>query len=378
MWFSVDDKFADSFSPEVGDAFLVALLSIAMKRGEDIKVDVPVSPHLLFHIRHSIMPMLLHVIPGSSVPVIHATSKGVPTYHPTAVGTGCSLGVDSFSSILSHLDPNCPEEYKLTHLAIFNCGQLGDMDFEAAEKDLYEKVKVVKPLAKEIGLELIAVNSNINDFYKDSGVSLLQSFVQRTLSIPLALQKLFRAYAMASSYPTNTFILWDHDVSMAAAALVPLLSSESLEFINSTPMMSRVDKTRYIADSIYVKKYLDVCWAAQSKNSDAKSTLWMGKTKKNCGKCDKCLRTLFTLELLGKKDEYAEIFDFNEYVKYRNKFIIKCIGYRDKNVFSKELCVLMKKVGFKVPLKLKIAGFIVHLGVYEFLQGIFKFRTMAR
>ena len=91
-------------------------------------------------------------------------------------------------------------------------------------------------------------------------------------------------------------------------------------------MMSRVDKTRYIADSKYVMKYLDVCWAAQSKNSDSKSTLWMGKTKKNCGKCDKCLRTLFTLELLGKKEEYADIFDFNEYAKYRSKFIIKCIG----------------------------------------------------
>lgn len=279
-------------------------------------------------------------------------------------------------SILSHLEPNCPQKYKLTHLAIFNCGQLGDMNLEAAEKDLYEKAEVVKPLAEELGLELIAVNSNINEFYKDSGVSLLQSFVQRTLTIPLALQKLFRVYSMASSYPTTGFSLCDHDVSLASAAFLPLFSSDSLEFINCTPMMSRVDKTRYIADSKYVMKYLDVCWAAQSKNSDSKSTLWMGKTKKNCGKCDKCLRTLFTLELLGKKEEYADIFDFNEYAKYRSKFIIKCIGHRDKNLFSAELYKLIQEVGFKVPLKLRITGFIVHLGVYDFLQGIFKFRTM--
>lgn len=378
LWYSVSVDYAEFLSPEVGDAFLVALLSVAMKNCEDISVEAPISPHLLFHIRHSIAPMLTHVIPGSRIPTIYASSNEIPTYHPQAVGTGCSLGVDSFSSILSHIEPNCPEDYKLTHLALFNCGQLGDLNLESAEKDLYKKIEEVKPLAKDLGLKVIAVNSNINEFYINSNVLLLQSFVQRTVSVPLALQKLFKVYSMASSYPTNCFELSDHDVSYASAALLPLFSSNSLEFINSTPMMTRVDKTKYIADSLYVQKYLDVCWAAQSKNSDKNSTLWIGKTKKNCGKCDKCLRTLFTLELLGKKDAYADIFDFNEYNKYKNKYIIKCIGHRSKNIMCREVHELMEEVGYQVPLKLRIAGFIVKLGIYDFLQRIFKFSTMAR
>lgn len=46
FWFSVDDKYQDSLTPDVYDAFLVALLYPAMCYDEDIRVEGYVSKKL--------------------------------------------------------------------------------------------------------------------------------------------------------------------------------------------------------------------------------------------------------------------------------------------------------------------------------------------
>ena len=378
LWYSVDSEYERFLCQEVGDSFLLIMLQIAMSSHQDIKVEAPVSARLLFNIRNSLMAMLMKVLPDSSMINIEAEAVDSPFFNAESVGCGCSLGVDSFSSILKHLENNVTPGYRISHLALFNTGQLGDLNLEATDKAFKENVKRLVPFASEVGLPLVAVNANINLPYLDSRVTLLQSVTLRTISAALALQKLFKRYIFASSYSAFNVFFTDKDIEHAESLIIPQLSTHNTEIILSNPVMTRVQKTAYIADHPLVQQYLDVCWSTQIANMTNNDSLLKSKVKRNCGKCDKCLRTLFALELLGKIQFYEDIFDISEYKRYRNKYIIKIISQREENEFYGELYDLMTVVRFRVPLYLKLAAFGARIGLYRMAQKIFNITTMAR
>ena len=212
LWYSVDSEYGKFLCQEVGDSFLLIMLQIAMSSHQDIKVEAPISARLLFNIRNSLMGMLMKVLPDSSMINIEAEAVDSPFFYSEAVGCGCSLGVDSFSSILKHLDDNVTPGYRISHLALFNTGQLGDLNLEATDKAFKDNVKRLKHFAQKIGLPLVAVNTNINLPYLDSRVTLLQSVTLRTISAALALQKLFKRYIFASSYSAFNVFFTDKDI----------------------------------------------------------------------------------------------------------------------------------------------------------------------
>ena len=377
LWYSVDSDYGKYLCSELADSFLLVLLQIAMSSHQNIKVEAPVSARLLFNLRNSLMPMFLKVLPDSILVDIEAEAKDTPLFSAESVGCGCSLGVDSFSSILKHLEKGVTSGYRITHFAIFNTGQLGDLNLEATEKSFRDKVEELRPFASEVGLPLVAVNSNLNYVYRDSKVTLLQSYSIRTISAALALQKLFRRYIYASSYSAFNVVFSDYDIGHAESILVPLFSTHNTEIVLSNPVMTRVQKTAFISSSPLVQRYLDVCWASQIANMTNNDNLLRDKVKKNCGKCEKCIRTLFTIELVGNLDKYKDIFDLDEYKRYRNKFIIKVLSQKSTNEYYSEICDLMNSVGFHVPFYLKLASWGVKIGLYKFLQRFFKVTTMA-
>ena len=77
--------------------------------------------------------------------------------------------------------------------------------------------------------------------------------------------------------------------------------------------MTRVQKTEYISRNPLTHKYLEVCWADQTAKEIWHNTAFLeNKTKINCGWCDKCLRTLLTLDIvLGSVAAYGNIFEFS-------------------------------------------------------------------
>lgn len=377
MWYSVENKWGRYFCKDTCDSFLLVIIQLALSTRQDIRCEAPVSSKLLFHLRNNLMAMLCSVIPNGKVINIEADALDI-NYNAKGVGCGCSLGVDSFSSLLRHLKDDITDGYRVTHLTLFNSGQFGDMKLEAAEQAFKKNVEVLKPFAKEIGLPIVAINTNLNNLYVDYEVTLLQSFVQRTISAAMALQKLFGHYVFASSNLFNQVFFTTEDVSHAEIAIVPLLSSNNMEVILSNVEMTRVEKTAYISKNPLVRRYLDVCWATQITNMYEESHLLEGKKKKNCGKCDKCLRTLLTLDILGEMEAFGEIFDLGEYRKYKNKYIIKVLTYRDNNLFYGEIYNLMKEKKYPISFVQKTASILARAGVYRLLQKIFHFKTMAQ
>lgn len=337
-WYSVDTSYGSILSVDCADAFVLLMLHIAMRSGQDIVSEAPVSAKLLFNMENTIQPLFLKSIPdlshiNISAPVKHVKECGA------AVGCGCSLGVDSFSSFLKHFEGDVIEGYKVTHLTLFNCGQLGNSDLVGAEKNLRDTVNNLKPFAKEVGLPIVAVNSNLNELFLDGDVTLLQSFICRTASCALALQKLFGKYVYSSSYSVENFQISESDESHMEAAFVPLLGTENLEFILSNPCMTRVEKTEYLSRFPITTKYLDVCWAAQFANSKVKGADIFTKEfvknmkKRNCGRCEKCMRTILTLDLIGRLHSFEDIFDLEYYNKNKDWYIFRVVRGRKDNVF---------------------------------------------
>ena len=333
IWYSVNLEYKEYLTHEVADCFVLTVLQLAMKSHQGIKINANISSLFYENLTNSVMPMLSRVIPDSIIVPIEAENYVDVRFDSKEVGCGCSLGVDSFASFLSH-GSNVPKDLQVSCLALFNTGQFGDKDLEAAERDFFENVEKLKPFAEEIGIPLVGINTNLNVVYKDYNFPLLQRFAQTTISAVLSVQKLFRIYIYASSYPATKFKFSPDDISYCESALLPLLSTQNTQIILSNPMWTRVEKTNYIANNTLVKKWLNVCWANQLSNMIDNSSLKDGKIKPNCGKCGKCLRTLFTLELLGVNlKEYETLFDLDEYNKNKNRFIIKCLATKKRTRF---------------------------------------------
>ena len=378
LWFSVPGEYGRYLCDEVGDPFLLVALQWAISSGQPLEVDAPVSSRLLYNVRHSLTPMIARLIPDGTSVDVSAREAADLDFAAEGVGCGCSLGVDSFCSLLRHIGPEAPDGYRLTHLLLCNVGHFGERRFKDAEAAFHENVKELMPFAAETGLPLVPVNSNVDELSLNYRATLPHSFIQRTFAAVLALQKLFGRYVYASSYSFDNVSFAKNDVFYAETVLVPLMSTDNTEFVLSDPEWSRVRKTEYISSSPLTWKYLDVCWAMALTNDQDGWTLLEGKKKKNCSKCPKCLRTMFTLELLGALQHYEDLFDLDVYRKYRGRFIVKVVCQKDQDPFMAEIYSLMKEKGFRIPFRLKVLILAVRLGVYSFLQKVFGLNVMAR
>ena len=323
---------------------MLGILPIAVKFNQNIIVDAAVSSQLLYNIQTSIEPMYQKIFKKNGPIQIKVRKKERINFNGTGVATGCSLGVDSLSAIYHHLESDMVDSFKLTHLTLFNSGQLGDYDLEATEKNFFDTVREITPFADSLNLPILAINSNLNYFYKDSGIYVIQTVELRTMAFALSVQKLIKYYIYGSCYPINKIKFDDFDIGHQQAALLPLLSTENFIPILGDPYSTRVDKTLYIKDKPLVSKYLKVCWAEQTAFEIWHNTSFLeGKTKTNCGWCDKCLRTLLSLEILnnGNLNDFKEQFELGKYYQHRNAYISKIFTHRKQNVFYQEMVDLI-------------------------------------
>ncbi len=351
LWFSVAPEYGESLCDDYADAFLLLVLLPAIKSGQDIKVEGRVSRKLLFNIRNTVQPVFNKVLEAPRDIRIEAQPADDILYHAKGVGCGCSLGVDSLNAFLEHFNPDTTEGYRVTHLALFNSGQLGDIDLESAVENFHRSVKELEPFSKAVQLPILAINSNMNDFYMWSGITLLQSFVTRTCACAMAVQKLLGRYVYASSYDMPQIAFSTYDCSHMEAAYAPLLSTENFELTLSNPMKTRVDKTEYIRTNPLTPQFLQVCWAEQRAYNHLHNPMYLeGKTKRNCGWCDKCLRTLLTLEILqGDISMYGEIFELAKYREAKDWYLSYIFSEYPNNLFYREIISLIIEKNYPVP-----------------------------
>ncbi len=345
LWFSTTKEFGPYLCHERGDAFLVALLHYAMKRGEDIRVLVPVSERLYYALTKHFIKIIAEMFPEyHNVKIICDIDPG-NLENASGVGTGLSCGIDSFCTVAEHTDDSCPAGYKLTHLTFFNVGASGDYGGDHSRDLFHKRIETVRPCADELHLPLVTLDSNISEILE---MNYVPSHTYRNISAALALQKLFKTYYYSSGYSLRTFDLDCSDASYYDAYSLNMLSTNGLEFFPSGEIYSRVEKTKIVSNYSLSYKYLNVCVAAET----------------NCSRCHKCQRTLVTLDLLGKLDLYRGVFDLDDYQQNRSRYFGNVLGGRKDDHFKQEIFDAIGQSDFKIP-------FSAH--IYRYHQSILKF-----
>lgn len=345
LWFSTTKEFGSYLCHERGDAFLVAMLHYAMKRGEDIRVLAPISERLYYALTKHFIKVIAEMFPGyHHIRIICDIDSG-NLENAGGVGTGLSCGIDSFCTVAEHTDESCPAGYKLTHLTFFNVGASGDYGGDQA-RDLFKKrIEAVRPCANELNLPLVTLDSNISEILE---MNFVPTHTYRNVAAALALQKLFKTYYYSSGYSLRNFEINYSDASYYDAYSLNMFSTNELEFFPSGEIYSRVEKTEIVSNYPLSYKYLNVCVAAET----------------NCSRCHKCQRTLVTLDLLGKLDLYRGVFDMDDYQQYRSKYFGKVLSGRKDDHFKQEIFDAIGRTEFKIPFNAYI---------YRYPQSIIKF-----
>ena len=291
--------------PEVvsGDAFVMAALVPAMRQGEKLGVDesVPVSRGLLDNLR-LYQEIFSQWYPGLSRIEINASNEIQHSTPGNGVGCFFSGGVDSLYTVSKTAE-------ELDHLVV--C--LG-LDISIREQQRWEKnLAFSRQFSHSCGLNLIAVTTNVKEHLDSKEIDNHGAILVST-GIGIGLEKLF---VPASHGYSDLFPCGSHPVSD------PLLGNGRTRVIHHGNVF-RTDKTRDIIDWPHGLDELRVC----NVHSDY-----------NCGKCEKCLRTMTALKLCDRKvGSLPDLSNFDALDHIR-------LEKRNQYVFWVENFQLAKKVG---------------------------------
>jgi len=367
-------KYGNYFTCEVADAFVLALLLPALQSNQSILVKAPISEKLYYNLKNTIIFLLAKAFKYKEIEIL-VTETVVLDAKSNGVGTGCSLGVDSFATILSHTTPDCPKSYKLTHLTFFNVGSHGEENLDEVREAYLKDLKEIQIFADEINLPLISLESNLVTFYSKYDLNFNQTHVIRGMSMVLSLQKLFKKYIYSSGYPVSEIHLSSIDPTYMEGVLLPNLSTENTTLIVGGPNQSRTEKMTQISDSPLAMKYLYVCCKDIVINNNMNIAPWVNlnndSEKKNCSGCDKCLRTLVGLDAINKINNYENLFDLEKYGKLKTLFIAKTIGMRKRSFVYLDIYNLLKKEKFKIPFISKLLSITYRIKIDVLLYKIF-------
>jgi len=290
-------------------------------------VDAPVSERLYYTMLAYLMPVLQRMDGRRYQPVAltcrHLESR--PTAHAGGVGVGVSCGVDSLFTIAEHTRPTCPPHFRISHLAYYNVG--AHTRREDQTTDLFQQREVrVRAFADEVGLPLVTLDSNVDRVL--SSIPFTLSHGYRNAAATLALQNLFTTYYYSSSSTIDQLGFDAHHPSYLEPISLPMLSSNHLNFFTAGTMHTRTDKTRVVAEYAPSYRHLNVCVI------DAE----------NCSHCHKCLRTMLTLDILGRLDRDAHVFDLARFRQLKSTALTQ---HSDR--YSREILEAIEAHGYAIP-----------------------------
>jgi len=257
------------FAPEADSLLALGLLP-AMTTGRRLLPPGAVSPRLL-----SAVPEIQNIYRAwdqdrfERVAVetrVRDVKPGIP-----ASGVGCffSGGVDSFYTLLKRRE-------EITHL-IFAHGF--DMPLED-ESRRERAVDAARAVADELDKSLIEVQTNLAPFCHELGVGWDLYHGAALATVALLFQDRLGRVLIPATFSYADLLPWGSN-----PILDPLWSTEQTTIEHHGCEATRVEKVTYISEHPVAMRYLRVCLARD--------------TDYNCGRCEKCLRTIINLRAAG-------------------------------------------------------------------------------
>lgn len=338
IYFEVAEEYGFLLSADTYDAFVLVGLYLAMNYHTDLRIHGSISKKLYKNLTWYIQKIFCDFSDKLTPAKIFV--EGCSLAKPTGniIGTGISCGVDSFSTIYDRFTKEDDPDYKINALFIFNCGSHGDFDNAYTQTVFKSRVERALIVADELDLPLVVVDSNLHQFRDEENKNTL--LYLSIYSCVLSMQSAIRRYYISSSVEYKEIDFSDHDLAgFSDSYLIPLIQTERTELIIDGCQYRRVDKVKNISDWSIAQKYLNVCLTQKGADST------------NCGQCPKCLRTLLTLEILGKLENFSKVFDIEAYKREAMNYKVHSLLHVDEDIFCKENVDLAKKMNFPMPLR---------------------------
>lgn len=311
------------------DGLVIGLLFQAMTMNEEIRTESPMSSKLYHSVQHFLIPMLVKAFPNLHPIRIHPASLTDEPAAGKGVATGFSGGVDSFASVAQHWANEESPDHKVSHFLFHNAGSHSTGNHDAARKLFWQRYETLKPFAEEAGIPFVAVDSNVSELFP---IDFIRMHPALNASVLLVLQQQFGRYYYASTYKyADCGVNYSDDAARLDPMAFHLYSTEGLDCVSTGAQLSRVEKTRLVTEFEPSRRYLNVCVDPAFEG-------------RNCSVCFKCRRTLMTLELLGKAEDYREVFDLEKFRATKNSYLARVLRYK-KGSFDAEIADLIRQKG---------------------------------
>jgi len=267
VWYRVSDgPVADGV-----ETFLAAVVVPAMRLGLPIRPPAPISARFLggivaFQKRLRSWFPALRPVPILAEPQVRAVS-------PASGAASCfSGGVDACYTLLRH------------HAELTRTVLIHGFDYSHDQPRMREATsRLLGAAAATLGRPLLEVDTNIRTFgdhYANWGYEYHGSILA---SVALLLAPQFGTFYLPSSYPYADLYPWG-----SHPELDPHWSSDGVEIVHDGCDVTRCEKVARVAQCDEALKVLRVCWTEFKKGASY-----------NCGKCEKCLRTMMDLRIVG-------------------------------------------------------------------------------
>lgn len=280
IWFDVPGSLGDMLSRN-GNPWLACLLPYAVTLGEPLEIELPVDP-LLYEGAMAMMQVWDAWYPGERERVELHCDLLEPGISPPSgrVGAFFSGGVDSFHTLLRHE----PMGGAILPVHIDDLITVWGLDVPLGNPGAFAKVSEnIDSVAVALGKSTVTMATNLRESGWQATNWGLMGQGPALAAFALVLEARYRRMLLPSSLSYSSIRVWG-----THPLVDPLFSTTRLDVRDDGAHDNRRAKIAAIADSGLAMQHLRVCWMAQSDQ--------------NCGKCEKCLRTLTSFELLGKRD----------------------------------------------------------------------------
>lgn len=288
MHFTIPDS-ADIALDCVAEPFLLACCTRAIDRGEErIWCADPVSPGLIDDI-HSALSIVLHwgrhIFPHTRIPSIQIPTREYSQPKATANAAFYSGGVDSTHLLLkNYIDHGSETAGRITHaIAVYGL-DMGKRPESNQEFVFNHFLQTSKPFLDSLNIKIVPLITNLRHLDER-----LRFFPELSAGFDLAACSMvfssqFRTVQLATAGERLSDTV---QVPMSLNPIIPLyLQSAFMQIRSPYVEISRFDRLRLIARNKTAVSALRVCFFSDDQAL-------------NCGKCEKCIRTMLALHLLN-------------------------------------------------------------------------------
>jgi hypothetical protein len=284
VWFEVPESIASQLNP-AATPWLQAVLPLAVRHGESLEADCDVDPVWLQNAKAA-MDVWSRWFPELKPVEIRTSGIQAPVSIPNARKTGLFFtgGVDSFYSLL-HYDRSAASNphAKLVDDLIYVCGY--DIPLENS-RALKNKIAALQLIADRLDKNLVIITTNLRETRLNELDWGMVMHGPALGAAGLLLESRWDTLLISAGGCIEDVTPWgSHPLTD------PLMSTGLTRVIRYSNNVTRFAKTEFLSKSQIALDHLHVCWVRNSED--------------NCGECEKCVRTMLMLEVLGVLDKAA-------------------------------------------------------------------------